>query len=413
MATHITNATQLQAINSDLTADYILDNDIDLTGVTWTPIGLAGDGFEGTFDGQNFTIRNLTLAGTASNDPVGLFAVITGQISNLNLSNFVITLDSVFGAGGLVGSLSDEAIITNCHISGITITDSVLSQAIGGLIGIIDTWVLTQTDVTIENCSAEDVAITTSFSHTIGGLIGNKVPSSTDTKGLTINKCFSTGAVISSMNTIANYGGFFGICEDATVTNCYSHVNVTVGNAVFHVSGFFGYMDQCDVSKCYSSGAIVTGTNCYEIGGFIGAFHEDALDPPIHLLNCYSVSSITTGSGNQSTGGFIGFIDHNLSLNSSTIINCSWYTGASTYAIGFYDDTGVNGPVATLSELSWGTDETVNTDFYSKTHVVYDQGNANAWDFASGDMWYEHADRYPDFVGDGGGPWRTLLGVGF
>ncbi|MCK9577505.1 MAG: hypothetical protein M0R51_16495, partial [Clostridia bacterium] len=38
----ITTATELQSIQNNLTAYYVLGNDIDLSGVTWTPIATGG-----------------------------------------------------------------------------------------------------------------------------------------------------------------------------------------------------------------------------------------------------------------------------------------------------------------------------------------------------------------------------------
>ena len=69
----ITTAEELAGMSDDLTADYVLDADIDLAGIVWTPIGTykpsgeseeeqeipASDtAFTGTFDGQGHIIRN-------------------------------------------------------------------------------------------------------------------------------------------------------------------------------------------------------------------------------------------------------------------------------------------------------------------------------------------------------------------
>ena len=69
----ITTAEELAGMSDDLTADYVLDADIDLAGIAWTPIGTykpsgeseeeqeipASDtAFTGTFDGQGHIIRN-------------------------------------------------------------------------------------------------------------------------------------------------------------------------------------------------------------------------------------------------------------------------------------------------------------------------------------------------------------------
>ena len=64
--TAITNAQELQNIQNDLSRDYYLANDIDCSetkdwndGEGFDPIGAFISGFEGTFDGFNYTIKGL------------------------------------------------------------------------------------------------------------------------------------------------------------------------------------------------------------------------------------------------------------------------------------------------------------------------------------------------------------------
>ena len=98
----ITTAEELAGMANDLTADYILDADIDLAGIAWNPIGTykpsgeseeeqeipASDAaFTGTFDGQGHTIRNLTIVGE-DGIAVGLF----GCIANTEVGNFTLKM---------------------------------------------------------------------------------------------------------------------------------------------------------------------------------------------------------------------------------------------------------------------------------------------------------------------------------
>ena len=75
---------QLQAVNSNLGGSYRLIADIDLSGINFIPLG-DGNSFDGLFNGNGFTIRNLTLDLPASND-LGLFGVNSGTIEYLYLS---------------------------------------------------------------------------------------------------------------------------------------------------------------------------------------------------------------------------------------------------------------------------------------------------------------------------------------
>ncbi|HEY7905809.1 MAG TPA: hypothetical protein VIC53_02690, partial [Wenzhouxiangella sp.] len=61
----ITTRTHLEAIDDSgagttLTLSYQLMNDLDLAGTDWTPIGDATNQFTGTFNGDGYTISNMT-----------------------------------------------------------------------------------------------------------------------------------------------------------------------------------------------------------------------------------------------------------------------------------------------------------------------------------------------------------------
>lgn len=57
----ISTAEDLKAIANDLDGDYILTNDIDISGENWTPIGTREEPFNGTLDGDGHTISGLTI----------------------------------------------------------------------------------------------------------------------------------------------------------------------------------------------------------------------------------------------------------------------------------------------------------------------------------------------------------------
>lgn len=68
----IQTADDFNQIRHDLTGDYCLTEDIDLSAYTnWEPISQ----FKGTLDGQGHTISNLTI-NRPDTDYVGLFSII-------------------------------------------------------------------------------------------------------------------------------------------------------------------------------------------------------------------------------------------------------------------------------------------------------------------------------------------------
>ncbi|MBP3671467.1 MAG: hypothetical protein J6J06_05845, partial [Bacteroidaceae bacterium] len=72
-----------------------LECDIDLNNKAWTPIGVAGAVFKGTFDGNGHTIKNLNVDVTdkmVGDKPysAGLFGSVRGTVKNLNIEKAVI-----------------------------------------------------------------------------------------------------------------------------------------------------------------------------------------------------------------------------------------------------------------------------------------------------------------------------------
>ncbi|XID96272.1 S-layer homology domain-containing protein [Paenibacillaceae bacterium WGS1546] len=125
----ITTAPQLAAIGTApyaLSNNYELMNDLDLTGVSWNPIGDGGQPFTGTFEGNRHVIRNMTVAG--SNDDAGLFAASSGTIRNIGLEDASVSGGN--RVGGLVGSNSGS--ISNAYVKGNVAGD----EHVGGLVGL-------------------------------------------------------------------------------------------------------------------------------------------------------------------------------------------------------------------------------------------------------------------------------------
>jgi len=383
MATHITNATQLQNMNLNLTENYILDNDIDLTGVDWTPIGAGVGTFVGSFDGQGFTISNLTVSITKQqiDEVSGLFGFIglypgniRAFISNLTLDN--VDLTGIYALGGICGFM-ELGMILNCHVNNITIHGDPLNlgdgvQSAGGIGGdcfatggtglpsvvkdcTVDSFnipggldcylnyvggLLGRGDDSldgffIENCSAINVDINTeSGSQLVGGLVGGF--------NGTMNKCYAIGEMNFTLSAdhLQNVGGLIGTHE-GEITNCYAKVTInipTTGDPFMDlIGGFSGSVGGSGgigtILNCYSTGDITitaqpTGSQYDGIGGFIGKSTVNKINI---IENCFSVGIVTVDSvdlGNYTVGGFIGY------KNNSTITNCSWYALAYANAIG-------------------------------------------------------------------------------
>ncbi|MBO7055505.1 MAG: ribosomal protein L7/L12, partial [Bacteroidales bacterium] len=184
-------------INGKLTAD------IDLTDVEWTPID-----YEGTFDGNGDTIRNLT-------NNIGLFRTLDGgTIKNVSLVNSSITGTGFIG--GIVGDMMSGTISKCCYkgtVSGVI--------AVGGIVG---------------RCWS--------------GRIEN---------------CYSMADVTA---TISNAGGICGYNADATITNTYVGKNKTITAGTENAGGICGY-NEGTLTSCHTIdiSSVSSPTYC---GGLVG-----------------------------------------------------------------------------------------------------------------------------------------------
>ena len=141
----ITTPAQLQAISSGLTLEYKMMNNLDMTGVTWNGIGGPAytNPFNGTLDGNGFTIANLSEVETGRGY-IGLlvnYLETSGLITNLRMTNLTYEIRASNSAymGGIVGILKG-AIVNSSFEGRLLITESVDRRAalIGGIAGVGD-----------------------------------------------------------------------------------------------------------------------------------------------------------------------------------------------------------------------------------------------------------------------------------
>jgi len=271
--THISTLEQLQAMKDDLTADYVLDNDIDASatsgwngGAGFEPIGGEEPYFTGSFDGQGHKISNLYINREATPDMpyVGLFgfAYLDTEIKNLGLENVDITGRSgpppyKCRVGALVGR--NWAKITNCYSTGNVA--SVEGLDTGGLVGL-------HSRQSLACCySTADVIATGTgnygYCH-VGGLTGNCTGGDTQ-------KCYATGSVEASGGKYNYAGGFTGYVLAASLNDCYAQGSVHAikgGGSVARAGGFTPTNSSGgNITNCYSTGA-VSKTGSGLIGGF-------------------------------------------------------------------------------------------------------------------------------------------------
>ena len=234
---HFTTAEQLaglaQLVN-DKTASVsfegktiYLDNDLDLSGYQWTPIGNGsnfGRYFAGTFDGQYHKIMNL-LHHSTGDELIrnGLFGVVSdgGTLKNLLVIDADIASNDGSLLAGILADWVDGGTVENCYTSG-KIENNVGDKMVGGLIG------QCTGSTQVKGCGSDATVISTESNEdhvdTVGGLIG-QWENSADSSSIT--DCWFGGSV--SCNNIysavggilgANFENFSGNKPGVIIKNC-------------------------------------------------------------------------------------------------------------------------------------------------------------------------------------------------
>ena len=163
--TEIHTPQDLAAIADDPAGNYILMEDLDMTGERWPAID-----FSGSLDGNGHAILNLTLSTFGSQKPesydgnrkayetayVGLFTTIkNADVKNLKLLNVraVITSDEPCFLAGIAG-YAENSMITDCAVTGVLeLRAHDRMFGVGGLVG--------YGSGSVERCSADVTLICT------------------------------------------------------------------------------------------------------------------------------------------------------------------------------------------------------------------------------------------------------------
>ena len=238
--------------------------DIDLTGVTWEPIGYSGGYyFAGNYDGGGHSITNAVSTGKV--DPegyatAGIFGwVAFGSVANLHVknANFVATGQNNYSYVGGIAGVCYGSSIENCSVvnSSLESKRNNNNNCAGSIVGY-------STGGTFEKCAAENNQIRTMAYG--GGFVGEVdddpdygAGNSTFTNGYVAN-CTVISETNDSQGTSFS-GGFAGEITDSTLTiqNCYVYQATlsTVGNAVPQGTGVF--------AGNLWGGSTIADTNCF------------------------------------------------------------------------------------------------------------------------------------------------------
>ena len=382
---HISTKAQLYAWGAVMGDEHdvtvYLDADINCASDPWTYTGAT---FDGTFEGQNHKIYNLTVTSDAEN--TGFISRLTGTMRNVTIGssdgsnwdnvstithngtsasdsdtrylglvgrmagdsnmegvvNYAKIIASATNSrvyiGGLVGIIpgSESATLTNCKNYGPVINNSTWTGGqtrMGGILGQCD-GALTASGV--ENHGA--LTVNNNVTNFVGGLCGD-LGSGSSVSG---SKNYGSIAFTDSGTQMTYLGGCFGSVRGSTISDCHNYAAITTTrNAQYRLGGILGLFqsETITVSDCINhSGADITVASSTTartvLGGIAGAcLNGSSSSMTVTIQGCRNEAAVINNGASSEIGGIVGMLDSEYSGAAHTfrVTNCE-NTGAVTNA---------------------------------------------------------------------------------
>ena len=239
--------------------------------LSWDPIGSKK--YQGTFDGNGKTIRNLFISSTSNE--IGFFGCAADcHIKNITFDNAKVKGNENCSTGilaGYAGSCVIENIKTteNCSVEGKEETGGIAGRANGN----------------ISNC--ENHAIVNG-SYNVGGIVGICFDSENS-----ITSCANYGEITGTEDFVGGIIGYFG---EGSLQNSANYGNIT-GDA--RVGNLIGYANICNINNVLGIGNITA--NYADCNGLIVGYIVDASSSASGIL-AYNSSAKMTIKGTELTG---------------------------------------------------------------------------------------------------------------
>lgn len=251
----------------------ILQRDISLGGVEFTPI----PSFGGTFEGNGHTISNLSVSAGVS--PAGLFGIVapSGVVRELTVEGTVDPEGSAKRVGGIAGE--NHGTVSNCVFTG-TVNGA---QSVGGIVG------LNAAEGVLRRCEMNGGVFGKAMT---GGVAGenrgtlsyctNRAYVNTNTLDPSISadrlEVNMTGGLLSlispdTFNVATDSGGVAGY-SDGSLLGCVNHGTVGYQHIGYNVGGIVG-RSSGNLSACVNHGSVYGRR---EVGGVAGM-----AEPYVHI----------------------------------------------------------------------------------------------------------------------------------
>lgn len=291
----IKTAEHMNNIRQNLSANYVLINDIDLSGYSnWEPIGSGETPFVGMFDGNNHTITGLTIIKKV--EYVGLFGYCTGSLKNLKMKSATIDiLDMEDGSSsiGVIAGFCSE--ILTCDVDGSSITvigNYYNSIHVGGIIG---------RGLSIQSCSSAVVFnLSTIGPIYCGGIIAD---------GGSIIDCTNYGQMDIVTDSYIQCGGITSsIFEYDNILRCINYADISAtfnaSRGQSYVGGIVAYaydqiFKEASVKNCVNYGDLKGRENSlFDSWNFVAGIGSVGHGT---ISNCFNLGNIT---GDNNTAAY-------------------------------------------------------------------------------------------------------------
>ena len=274
---------------------FKLTSDIDLNNKEWMPIGRMYMRFDGIFDGNGHTIKN-------------------------------VKITKEYSAAGLFGATGRNATVKNLGVDGIDIATTV-----GG----------TVTDYE----ATGDITRSVNRARAYGGLVASLATGGSESNPL-LENCFVRNVKIEATTKNMNHGcmgGLFGTAEymTASATNGTKDQDPTNTATKFYVKNC--YVVNVDLKGYTSVGAFY--------GGNYGFFAYDYRTTP-QLTNCYVAGDINIAYNSGEQAGF-GFNFGSLH-NAGAVVYTNSYTSANSYTAETQDVYADKAGIVSAFDNAWG-----------------------------------------------------------
>ena len=247
--------------------------------LSWDPIGNSDNiTYQGTFDGNGKTIRNLYINNVTSYKAgAGFFGnADAGSIKNITFDKAKVNSIGPCNTGilaGFAGSCVIENIKTlaSCSVEGNFYTGGIAGRAMGNIL----------------NCENR-AAVKGNAS--VGGIAAEY-----EGKDNSITSCSNYGAVTSTSSEV---GGMVGSFEIGTIQNCANYGDIAGRN---FVGNLIGSADKCNLNNVLGTGNVTATSSTSNIAGLLVGRIKDASSTASGIL-AYSSSAKLTINESVQTG---------------------------------------------------------------------------------------------------------------